>query len=241
MHICTSAYLHIEKMNFLSHFYFDQDVRDPYFILGIALPDLVKNFNRTWNMHPHKNSYKWADDNLLNAIEQGWNKHLSVDYYFHNSDYFTTRTALIKEHIQKVKFDNPLIRPFILAHIGLEIVLDTLLIKNGNVSVERFYKHLHEVEKDPVIRFLKMNNIQEPEQFLPFYERFSTVQYLFSYKNNESVVYALNRINFRIWNSYFSDNEVIELQEHFAEIIEIIEKDYMIIFDEISEKTKLNA
>ena len=33
-------------MNFLSHFYFDRNTTDPHQVIGMVLPDLLKNANK---------------------------------------------------------------------------------------------------------------------------------------------------------------------------------------------------
>ena len=40
-------------MNFLSHYYFDRDVTNCYHILGIVLPDLLKNADKTIVLGAH--------------------------------------------------------------------------------------------------------------------------------------------------------------------------------------------
>ena len=49
----TLSYLY--PMNFLSHFYFEQQNPDSNMVMGTVLPDLVKNASKDWNFYPQKN------------------------------------------------------------------------------------------------------------------------------------------------------------------------------------------
>ncbi len=225
-------------MNYLSHFYFDQSNTDSYYLLGIALPDLSKNFHRRWNIHPHKNHIKWQHSANLLSIEKGWNRHLAVDFLFHESDYFKSKTDYIKEKISTVPFENQKVRPYMLAHIGLELILDTLLVQDRLVSIPSFYKNLQNIDNQELISFLSLNGIMEAADFIPFYERFNTVQYLNNYQGNESIVYALNRINQKLTGTLFDDQSFEALKVLMIEIMKEIAQDYISIFDHIQKNIK---
>ena len=77
-----------KKMNFLSHYYFDQ-TSDAYTVLGTLLPDLTANAQKEWKLYPQKNPQLFENDAEPNAILKGWMRHLAVDKYFHNSIFFT--------------------------------------------------------------------------------------------------------------------------------------------------------
>jgi hypothetical protein len=230
-------------MNYLSHYYFDRKNADPYYILGIALPDLVKNHNRRWNVHPSKFEKEYAENPHLQSIYQGWLQHLRVDHYFHESSFFTEKSHLITTRMRTIPFENTKVKPFMIGHVGLEIMLDTLLIKNKNLDASIFYSHLGSCDMSHIIRFLEINEIENAAAFQHFYERFCEFQYLLSYQNNESIVYALNRIQFRLTQQYLSDKDVTLMNKEMAAIMELVEQDYLFIFEEIeahilNEKTK---
>lgn len=228
-------------MNFLSHFYFDQQQEDSHFIVGVALPDLIKNHNRRWNIHFDKKTHKFKDNNILQSLENGWRKHLEVDYYFHESDYFKQNTTFIRKALQEISFETQGIRTFLLAHIGLELILDTLLIQHQQINVRHFYQHLANISHNDITLFLAYNNIDTPSSFVSFYQQFNNAKYLFSYQDNESIVYALNRINARILGLPFSQNDINNLNKLFSQLLEHIRKDYIYIFDEISKKVEPNG
>lgn len=220
-------------MNYLSHYYFDQQNPDPYYILGIALPDLVKNHNRRWNLHPFKHAELFADNPAHRSILKGWNRHLAVDHYFHEAAYFIEKSHFITLEMRSIPFENNKVKPFMIGHVGLEIMLDTLLLKHQKVRGIGFYEHLEQCDIHQIIKFLELNGIDHAEEFTRFYNRFCESKYLLSYQSNESIVYALNRIQYRLSNQYFTENDTRLMHKHIAELMDSIEKDYLIIFEEI--------
>lgn len=95
-------------MNFLSHFYFDRDTNNHYLVLGIVLPDLLKNADKTIVIHPEKLHHT---DFKVNSIIQGWKKHLEVDRYFHSSGFFLTHSHQLKKQLLPVIEGSP-VKPF---------------------------------------------------------------------------------------------------------------------------------
>lgn len=225
-------------MNYLSHFFFDASNSNSAYILGIALPDLVKNHNRRWNLHPHKHEDLWKNSEVLSSINFGWQRHLAVDDLFHSSDYFMKYSRKISEDIRNLKLDNVHLKPFMVGHIGLELILDTLLIKNKIVDAQVFYNHLEACQVDDIEQFIQLNGIANAAEFRTFYQRFKDVQYLLSYKSNESIVYALNRIQYRLSGSFLNEKDTIILQDAIAECMNYIELDYLTVFEEIEWRLK---
>lgn len=221
-------------MNYLSHYYFDQQSADPYYILGIALPDLVKSHNRRWNVHPYKHESAYTNDPKLLSIYNGWKRHLAVDHYFHEASFFLENSSFISKRMRLIPFENNKVKPFMIGHVGLELILDTLLIKNNNIDPQTFYKHLIVCDPDIIIKFLQINEIEHAETFSAFYERFCSVQYLLSYQSNESIVYALNRIQFRLTQQFFTENDTRLMHHHIADLMDIVEHNYLSIFEEIA-------
>lgn len=225
-------------MNFLSHFYFEAYNPDSYYVLGVALPDLVKNHNRRWNMHPKKMEAEWAKNPIFQSIYNGWLKHLLIDEYFHNSDFFIQESHKISEKIRSLDLENKHLKPFMVGHIGLELILDTLLITENKIDPHQFYKHLSACKANDIEEFISLNGITSAQEFHTFFQRFQETQYLLSYKNNESIVYALNRIQFRLSGEFLSEKDTRILQQAIADCMDKLKLNYLQIFEEIEWKLK---
>ncbi|SMO78856.1 ACP phosphodiesterase [Solitalea koreensis] len=222
-------------MNFLSHFYFDQQSADPNFVLGLVLPDLAKNFDKTWNIHPHLVEDQLLKNKKLKSVYLGWQRHLLVDKLFHSSPFFEEKTAELKKLITPLMEDSP-VRPFILAHIALELLLDNLLIDTEKVEVADFYRNLESADRDNIVQFLAINSIEQPQTFFNFFDKFNEHKYLYSYTDLDKLVYALNRICYRIWKSDFSEEATIHLQKTLNQYKNTLKPDFMSIFKNIQSQ-----
>jgi hypothetical protein len=222
-------------MNFLSHYYFDRDVTNSYHILGIVLPDLLKNADKTIVLHPEK--LRHADDNV-NSITKGWNKHLEVDKYFHSSNFFLTHSHNLKNQLAPVITGSP-VKPFFLGHIALELILDNLLITTHKLTVHGFYDHLAGCDTETIQEFLTFADLKDTTKFFRFFDGFKKDGYLHSYAETQQIAYALKRICMRVWNNPFTPQQETAMNEVLEAYRELILNDFMTIFDEIERKLSI--
>lgn len=220
-------------MNFLSHYYFDQNATDPHLVLGAVLPDLIKNANKTWNLHPEKKQEQFSASEKLQSILNGWQRHLAIDRYFHNSSFFKEHTQSLKEMLQPAMQSSPA-RPSFVAHISLELLLDNLLITEKTIDVAQFYTHLQSSDRITIIHFLELNAISDADRFLRFFDQFLEANYLHSYREASHIMYALNRICMRIWENPLSENQQEELKQILTTYRQTLASNYMSIFEEIN-------
>lgn len=218
-------------MNFLSHFYFDRNTPNAHIVLGTILPDLLKNANKNWNVHPEKHPALFEKSGL-DTLLHGWKRHLQVDLFFHSSDFFTVKTQELKQLLIPILTDSP-VRPSFLAHIGVELLLDHLLIEHQKVAINSFYDHLEAVNNDDLTVFLRQCNIEDTELFFKFFNSFKSSRYLLSYQKLENISYALQRICMRLWEHPFTEKNTYDLTS-VLEFYKIqLEIDFMVIFEEI--------
>jgi hypothetical protein len=219
-------------MNFLSHYYFDRNVTDCYFILGTVLPDLLKNADKTIVLHPEHLQHA---DPHVNSIVQGWNKHLDVDRYFHSSDFFATHSHELKKLLVPVITDSP-VKPFFLGHIAIELILDNLLLTTGKVKVDDFYDHLKGCDNAIIEDFLASAGLKDTTRFFRFYEGFKRDGYLHTYSETEHIAYALKRICMRVWENPFTPLHEERMNEVLVTYRQLLLPDFMTIFYEIQGK-----
>lgn len=221
-----------EAMNFLSHFYFDKDSEDDYLVLGIVLPDLIKNAQKDGNLYPLKSKDLFQTDPLQNSILNGWERHISVDNIFHSSDFFKAQTGILKQLILPILTSSP-VKPFFLAHIGLELILDHLLTINSIVNVNKFYDQLSKTDRSVIRDFLTNCMFGETDAFFRFFDNFISSKYLLSYAEIENITYALNRICMRLWNKPFNDQQLKLLTEQLIVFKESMTDNYLDIFNDM--------
>ncbi|WP_316736137.1 hypothetical protein [Pedobacter aquatilis] len=222
-------------MNFLSHFYFDRDTADANIVMGTVLPDLIKNASKEANLYPQKNEFLFSGNPDEENLLKGWKRHLAVDLHFHSSPFFLEKTTELKHLILPV-LENSVVRPSFLAHIGLELLLDHLLIEHNLIQVNHFYDKLIEVKKDSLSDFLEHCKLKNPSVFFKFLEQFISSKYLLSYQKLENISYALNRICMRLWPETLNEHQLNQLTFQLGLFKEVLEKDFMEIFSEIEPK-----
>ena len=222
-------------MNFLSHYYFDRYTTDPNLVVGIVLPDLVKNAKKDWNLHPEKPEYIYPDFESVQSIRKGWGRHILVDKYFHSSAFFAEHTHKLKVALLPVLENSP-VRPSFLAHITLELLLDSLLITEEVLDAHSFYDHLKNVEIEGLGSFLSTNRLDDLPKFFHFLNEFIKADYLHSYREPRSVVYALNRICMRLWKDPLTAAQKNELILILIDYKTSLEPVYLKIFEEISNR-----
>lgn len=222
-------------MNFLSHYYFDRNTLDPNQVLGSVLPDLVKNANKLWNLHPEKKKEEFSSSAHLTSILSGWRRHIFVDNYFHNSDFFKEHTQKIRTAISPILEDSP-VRSFFMAHIALEVLLDSLLLTRELVNPDDFYGHLNQSDRPSITRFLEINQLVDTPRFLLFFDKFIEVNYLNNYRETQNVMFALNRVCMRIWENPLNDIQKLQLTEVLIDYLKHLELSFMNIFDDIDRR-----
>ena len=219
-------------MNFLSHYYFDRDINNCYHILGIVLPDLLKNADKNIILHPEKLHHT---DKNINSIIAGWNKHLAVDRYFHSSDFFATHSHQLKKQLLPAIEGSP-VKPFFLGHVALELIIDNLLLTTGKIEVDDFYANLAACETTVISEFLTFSGLPDSSVFFKFYDDFKRSQYLHTYAETHQIAYALKRICMRIWRNPFTPQHEAEMNTVLSDYRDYLLPDFMSIFEEIANK-----
>jgi hypothetical protein len=223
-------------MNFLSHYYFDRDVTNCYHILGTVLPDLLKNADKTIVLHPEKLHHQ---NQSVNSIIKGWNKHLEVDKYFHSSDFFLTHSHQLKKQLAPVIEGSP-VKPFFLGHIALELILDNLLITTNKIDVHDFYDHMQGCDDSIIQEFLTFAGLADSTKFFRFFNGFKKDGYLHTYSETPKIAYALKRICMRVWRDPFTDEHEEAMNEVVVAYREQLYDNFMVIFDEIDSKLTIS-
>lgn len=224
-------------MNFLSHYYFNRFTDDELFVVGSVLPDLVRNADASVKIHPEKESV--LNYKKTASLYGGWQQHIQIDGIFHESVFFKTYTKQLRVAIEPILKNTPF-KPFFVAHISLELLIDYLLIKHQKVNVHCFYHALEKAQIAQITAFLENTGKVSPVQlsrFTRFYHTFCQHAYLHSYENISGICYAVVQICKRIWPGTTiteeKEQKICVLFEHYALIMDT---DYTNILNEIQTK-----
>ncbi|RZL12404.1 MAG: DUF479 domain-containing protein [Pedobacter sp.] len=120
-----------------------------------------------------------------------------------------------------------------MAHIGLELLLDHLLIEKNLIQTEGFYHAFEEADKGEINEFLVNAGLEDTSIVMEFIARFTSSKYLLSYQKIENISYALNRICMRIWADCLQQDALAPLTAQLEEFKISLQTDFIKIFEEI--------
>ncbi|MFH1748949.1 MAG: hypothetical protein ABIG44_18100 [Planctomycetota bacterium] len=130
-------------MNYLAHFVYNHQIREltpqPYFVLGVALPDL-------WTWFSRRRRIRWKAvraaaklDPIDTQLQAGLLNHVEADRRFHTLPSFLHWLRELKDHAGDT--EQPLVLDF-LAHLVIELTLDHHLVRSQPHLPEQFYTTL---------------------------------------------------------------------------------------------------
>lgn len=180
-------------MNYLTHYYFNTQ-RSVYasasaeFHFGVVLPDILSVYDRSLRFHTsqiHANH---------DELWQGIINHLEMDTFFHRSDFFKnsydgTRNILKKEISEKLN-----IRPFFLAHILVEILLDHELLTQSSDLARRFYESIGAVRIKDIVHILEKHFDHKLDGLDVLINKFLVTRFLETYIDLNNLIYPVNRM-----------------------------------------------
>lgn len=219
-------------MNFLSHYYCLQK-ENPYFILGAVMPDMVKDFSRIYN--------KRIEDEFIPTINSnkeillGIENHIKADDIFHKHILFEQMQEIAKTEM-KNEFGTKVKRQFVLAHVLIEIMIDQYVINNNETILDLFYNKLSKIDVSKANLFFENLKVdEETSHFKRNFTNFIRLKFLFRLKENEGVIFTLNKVFSKRLNYDFLEN-IEKWNVVLNNIKESIEKDIPILIEDVKMK-----
>lgn len=221
-------------MNFLSHYAIYTDRDDPNFTVGKVLPDMLRAAVPKAHLREEAIEKQWEEN--VKSVAEGVNVHLRTDHIFHESTFFKERMATLKHKLKVLNLPSIQRFRFFYAHILTELLLDRWLMQDNPLMIDRFYNHLRLAEKETISQFLQYKGLGETTKtVLSFIQRFTGTAYLYSYRDREGIVYALNRITQRVGLTVFSKNDARTLIHSLPSWEAELRPGYLTIFSHIEK------
>lgn len=182
-------------MNFLAHHHLDRARGDPWFAAGVAVPDLWPRFRRRGRPDGRLEPLRVAPgveggDPEATALAAGLARHDEVDRAFHGCAAFRAwrRAAAARAE--------PLVgrsaRAGLLAHVGVELVLDRWLLVRDAALGGDLYALLEQVPPAALERALLALGV-DARGFAGTFEGFVAARHLLAWTAPEAVAEALAR------------------------------------------------
>ncbi len=220
-------------MNYLSHYYADLSYHHPAFALGKVLPDFARIVDKRLRFRLKK--LPDSGDEVLHLIHLGIRSHYRADAWFHNSEYFKTRTAEIQRILRGLRLEGIRKYYYFYAHILLEMLLDRLLVTEHFPVAQQFYADLDHCPEEWLVRYAGFHRLgsQTAEELAAVVSRFRHARYLFDYTRNEGLVFAFNRIIQRAGLPAFSEEDNARLAGSLQEMCDVAMQGFPTIFEHI--------
>lgn len=203
-------------MNFLSHFHLDREINNAPFVVGVCTPDLISLYNREIRIkHPpvlpsHHADYQYFVDGIL--------RHYEADKVFHNSPFFAEEMKKIESFLKENFADIKVKRPFFVAHVLVELMIDKVLIAKDEKLIPDFYENFHQVGHTQIATLTQIATAKEIDAYPLFIQKFLQNQYLYHYADYEYILYVLQRIVRRVG--------IIEVEYLKSDILQYFLQDY---------------
>ncbi|MFK7970650.1 MAG: hypothetical protein AB8F95_09790 [Bacteroidia bacterium] len=184
-------------MNFLAHYYLDNQSKDSLFVIGLVTPDLVSLYSR--DVRFRERDINLALQGKTLSVEQysllkGVKRHFEADGIFHDSPFFKKESSRIARNLRETFPQYDVARSFFVGHVLFELCIDRILMKLHPGLVDRFYEHFRHYNLEALTGLTASLAGQPLPGYRDFLKRFLEHPYLPRYKDPEYIVRVLKRI-----------------------------------------------
>ena len=198
-------------MNYFTHALNHLD--RPYFMAGTALPDWLSVIDRKVRLRPRLlEPWLNSSDEIQSAVAAGALRHLTDDDWFHSTRGFVEVTSeltlLFREQLGP---DNRIPCGF-LGHVGMELLLDGVLINRYPSQFEEYWNQLASV--DPRLVEIAVNRMARfpTERLSWFIDLYRREQFLRCYTDDRSLLRRLNQVLLRVKLSPIPDEAEVVIR-----------------------------
>ena len=171
----------------------------PYYAVGASLPDWLAAADRKCRVR-RKSAVDWVDDEdpIVAEVAGGVVQHLKDDHWFHVSGVFRDFEMKFAVEIREVYGGDKSMRPGFVAHVLVEMFIDSWLQQNFPGQLERYYEIVAEVDAQKVQNAINRFATKPTELLAPAMERFISERFIFDYVTDQGAVYRMSRVLERI-------------------------------------------
>lgn len=184
-------------MNYFAHALHHLD--RPYFVAGTAVPDWLSAADRQVRLRPRQlEPWFAAEDPIQAEVARGAAQHLHDDGWFHATRGFAEVTEELSHLFRSQLGPGAQYHCGFLGHVGMELLLDSVLIERHPREFERYYAILEEVDAAAVQAAVNRMAKQPTGRLAWFVELFRQHQFLRDYFDDVSLLGRLNQVMQRV-------------------------------------------
>lgn len=192
-------------MNFLAHYHTTNKNIAPYKLLGLALPDIAKDFSKIYNNQLEQGLVSELPH--IQEMLEGIKLHIKGDDMFHNHRIFRINEMHAKV-VLEMEDEITVKRKFVIAHVIIELMIDQYIINHFPDELEKFYKKIDMIDISKANELFEILKVKEDEShFLNNFKHFKDQKFLYHLKENEGVLLTLNKVFGTIFAYDFMENK----------------------------------
>jgi hypothetical protein len=184
-------------MNYFSHG--RGFLEDPCFLAGTAIPDWMNVVDRKARLRS-KQAAPFVDneDPQLAAVAAGVVQHHHDDDWFHRTRAFMELNLQLLAEIRQLLSADTTMRPRLLAHILVELLLDAALIEEDPPVLDQYYQVMDSVDGQLVQDAFNRMSSRPVSNLSKFIGLFSAERFLYDYTDDGKLLRRLNQVMRRV-------------------------------------------
>ncbi len=183
-------------MNYLSHYHYNHAVCGrpalPYFVMGVALPDLWSRFSRRKRIRWKSVSAATPRDPVGAPLRAGLLNHIEADRWFHALPAFVRMQRSTRARVEMDSAGGGI--SDLLAHLAVELALDHALLRRIPALADEFYDRLAECDSDEVARSAGELGDVDTRGLDAVIDGFVSRRYLREYRRPDGLIEAMQLI-----------------------------------------------
>jgi hypothetical protein len=171
----------------------------PYFVAGTALPDWLRVVDCTVRVKSkHAAGFLEHSDRRLAALAAGIMQHYRDDAWFHSTRAFAELSGQLTVAARQWMPEDDGLRPRLLGHILVEMLLDAALIERAPQQLDAYYTALAQVDPGVVRDGVQQMTGRPVDLLAAFIPVFCAERFLYDYQDDAKLLSRLNRIMGRV-------------------------------------------
>jgi hypothetical protein len=184
-------------MNYFAHALHHLD--RPYFVAGTALPDWLSVADRKVRLRPRQLEPWFDSDDLIQSeVARGAAQHLHDDGWFHATRGFAEVTMQLTHLFRERLGADDKYHCGFLGHVGMELLLDAILIERHPQQFERYYSVLAELNTQEIQAAVNRMAREPTDRLAWFVDQFRSLQFLRDYVDDARLLVRLNQVLQRV-------------------------------------------
>ncbi|HEY0985006.1 MULTISPECIES: hypothetical protein [unclassified Schlesneria] len=184
-------------MNYFAHAL--NHLHEPYLMAATGVPDWLSAADRKVRLRPrHVEPWLASNDDVQSAVAAGVLQHLHDDDWFHATRGFVEVTSELTRMFRENLGPDEKYHCNFLGHVGMELILDGVLMDQYNVQFEDYWRLLDDV--DPAQIEVAVNRMARTptERLAWFIEVYRREQFLRGYESDLTLLLLLNQVLMRV-------------------------------------------